>query len=245
MELVKESLTSIINVLETYRGRDRIIRFLTYAAMFIGGDGKTSAQIKWRILSAELSGCRVILRLFDDLSMLLYNVSISFGQKEKGIMRPLEMCTALFNQLYYPSEHIAWFRQKKILNGNPAVFSLLGLVFWTLALLGEIIKCFVKIRKLNLQAKSLHKQRKLDHDSSDHRSSQNDQIQENLKKLATDRRDLCLLLVQYSCDFTNAISWMPPGVLWAQKLRPSVNGILGMIASSIILYRNWPTSNKS
>uniref|UniRef100_A0A2C9LT78 Uncharacterized protein n=1 Tax=Biomphalaria glabrata TaxID=6526 RepID=A0A2C9LT78_BIOGL len=81
MAAVVKGLTSVVNVLETYRGRDRVMRFLTYAAMFLGGDGRTPLQIKWKILSSELSGCRVILRLFDDLSMLLYNMSISFGRK--------------------------------------------------------------------------------------------------------------------------------------------------------------------
>ncbi|KAK6987343.1 Peroxisomal membrane protein 11C [Biomphalaria glabrata] len=245
MAAAVKGLTSVVNVLETYRGRDRVMRFLTYAAMFLGGDGRTPLQIKWKILSSELSGCRVILRLFDDLSMLLYNMSISFGRKEKGLLKPLEICTAFFNQLYYPSEHIAWFRQKKILNGNSAPFSLLGLLFWALALLGEIAKCLVRLMRLNAQAKSLQKQRKLDRDSSHETSPQNIQIQENLKKLTAEKMDCILLFLQYSCDFINAISWMPPGVLWAQKLKSSTNGILGMIASFIMLYRNWPSSQNS
>lgn len=78
---IKESLSTLVSFLETYRGRDKVIRLVTYGAMFLGGDGKTHTQQKWRKLSSEMSGCRVILRLFDDLSMLLYNMSTSFGLK--------------------------------------------------------------------------------------------------------------------------------------------------------------------
>ncbi|CAL1527209.1 unnamed protein product [Lymnaea stagnalis] len=241
MPLIKDSLTTLMSLLETYRGRDRIIRLLTYAAMYMGGDGKTPVQVKWRIVSSEMSGCRVILRLFDDLSMLLYNLSSNFGFKEKGVLKPLEVFIAICNQLYYPSEHISWLRQKNILNGTPTVFSLFGLLFWTLALFGEIIKSIIKIRLLNTQAKNLIKQQQLDKDSFDYSSAQNAQIKESLKKLSAERKDLLLLLIQYGSDFTNAISWFPPGILWAQKLKPSYNGILGMIASFIMLYRNWPS----
>ncbi|XP_059141151.1 peroxisomal membrane protein 11C-like [Physella acuta] len=241
MSSIKESLSTLVTFLETYRGRDKVIRLVTYGAMFLGGEGKTPRQQKWRKLSSEMSGCRVILRLFDDLSMLLYNMSTSFGLKEKGILKPLELSIALFNQAYYPSEHLAWLRQKSLLAGSPTLFSLLGLIFWTLSLLGEIIKSFIKIRNLNLQAKNLHKQKALDRDSVGYSSSQNAEIEEKLKAISRGKKDLVLLIIQHSSDFINAISWMPPGVLWAGMLKPSTNGIIGTIGTVIMIYRNWPS----
>uniref|UniRef100_A0A0B7BN94 Peroxisomal membrane protein 11C n=1 Tax=Arion vulgaris TaxID=1028688 RepID=A0A0B7BN94_9EUPU len=239
------SLGTLTRVLETYRGKDRFIRLTSYIGMFLGGDGKTPAQLKWRIVSAELGACRTILRLFDDIPMLLYNISIGFGLKEKGVLLPLELLISLLNQSYYPIEHLAWLRQKKVLGGTGALLSLLGVANWTLSLLGEIIKSLIKLNRLSTQARRLHKQQELDKDGSDSESSQNVEIKENLKKLSADRRDLMLLLLQYCADFTNAVSWLPPGILWAQKLRPSTNGILGIVATLIMLYRNWPSSVKT
>lgn len=80
MSLFKQ-LVHLVEALETYRGHDRIIRLTTYVAMFMGGEGVTPAQKKWRTVAQEMGSCRVILRLFDDLPMLLFNLSTGFGLK--------------------------------------------------------------------------------------------------------------------------------------------------------------------
>ena len=77
----KKNLISLVQVLESYRGKDRFIRAATYVAMFMGGDGSTPAQKKWKTVSAEMAACRVILRLFDDPTMLLVNLKNGFGLK--------------------------------------------------------------------------------------------------------------------------------------------------------------------
>ena len=82
MAFVK-NLINLVHVLESYRGKDRFIRMATYVAMFMGGNGKTPGQIKWQTVSSEMAACRVILRLFDDPAMLLFNISKGFGFKVK------------------------------------------------------------------------------------------------------------------------------------------------------------------
>ena len=82
--------------------------------------------------------------------------------------------------------------------------------------------------------------------SSEGSSSQNAQIKEKLQTLSAERKDILLQMAQNSCDFINAISWAPfPGFLWAQKLSPRSNGFFGMVATVIMLYRNWPASPKN
>lgn len=71
----------LVRVLESYRGRDRIIRLSTYAGMFISGDRQAYMFDRIRAICTDLSGCRVMLRLFDDLPMLLYNLSYGTGLK--------------------------------------------------------------------------------------------------------------------------------------------------------------------
>lgn len=243
-----QKLAQVVSVLETYRGRDRIIRLLTYAAMFMGSNGKTAAQIKWRTIAGELGACRVILRLFDDLPMLLMNLSSNFGLKDKRPpIRILNFFSALLNQGFYPSEHIAWLRQKQITTGEPRPYLLLGLFMWAISLTVELIKSILKIHYINVQAMQLLKQKELDKSSEgdDTASSQNAEIKKTLKRLDFERRDLGLVMLQSFCDLTNAISWLPPGLLWAGSLSPRANGIFGMLASMIMLYRNWPPPKQS
>lgn len=76
-----QQLQNLVKVLESYRGHDGIIRLVNYVAMFMGGEGNTPSQTKWRTVAKELSACRVVLRLFDDLPMLLHNLSTGFGFK--------------------------------------------------------------------------------------------------------------------------------------------------------------------
>ena len=72
-------------------------------------------------------------------------------------------------------------------------------------------------------------------------SQQIQEIEDSLQQLAAERRDLTLTIIQSAADLTNAVSWLPKGFLWSQRLSPSVNGICGIIASVIMLYRNWPS----
>ncbi|GFO42713.1 peroxisomal membrane protein 11c [Plakobranchus ocellatus] len=242
MSFVK-NLSSLVSLLETYRGRDRVIRMLTYVAMFMGSNGKTPGQMKWKTVAGELGACRVILRLFDDIPMLLMNLSTGFGLKEKRpLIRILSFLSSILNQGFYPTEHIAWLRQKKITAGEPMPYLLLGLFIWAFSLIVEIIKSFLKIHYINLQSAKLLKQKELDRSSGDEdvTSSQNAEIKKTLSRLSNERREAGLLLLQSCCDFTNAVSWMPPGFLWAGSLSPRINGIVGMAATVLMFYRNWP-----
>ncbi|RUS78412.1 hypothetical protein EGW08_013826 [Elysia chlorotica] len=236
-----QNLTSIVSLLETYRGRDRVIRFLTYVAMFMGADGKTPAQIKWRTISGEMGACRVILRLFDDLPMLLMNLSTGFGLKDKRpLIRILNLLSAILNQGFYPSEHIAWLRQKKIMSGEARPYLLMGLFIWAVSLVVEVIKSLLKVHYINVQSVQLLKQKELDKSSDDASSSQNAEIKKTLSRLSDERSDAGLTILHSCCDLINAISWLPPGLLWAGSLTPRANGIFGMIATVVMFYRNWP-----
>lgn len=80
------NLKSCVDVLESYRGRDKVMRTISYASCLVGGvylgrGGKNPAAEKFFKLSSEISACRTVLRLFDDLSMLVYSLSYGFGEK--------------------------------------------------------------------------------------------------------------------------------------------------------------------
>ncbi|KAK7095788.1 peroxisomal membrane protein 11C-like [Littorina saxatilis] len=233
----------LVKVFESYRGKDRIIRLSTYVLMFLGGRGNTPWQTKCRKISAELGGCRVVLRLFDDFSMLMLNLSKGFGLKETNpFLRPLEVASALLGQLYYPVEHMAWLRDKQVLPGNSGLLWLTGLFIWAVTLVNEIAKCVIKLRVNSMKTYQLQKQKHLEKsEDRELNTEQSQRIEDNIRKLALERQDLLLAIVQSSADFINAVSWLPKGFLWAQKISPSVNGIIGCVASVIMLLRNWPT----
>nr|KAG5697795.1 hypothetical protein BaRGS_016057 [Batillaria attramentaria] len=159
-------IEDLVKVLESYRGKDRTIRLFTYVFMYLGGRGNTPLQAKFRKLVSELGGCRVVLRLFDDFSMLMLNLSTG---------------------------------------------------------------SLVKLRICAMKTLSLKKQKYLEKtEDREIDSQQNQQIDEKMTKLALERRDLILLIIQSAADLTNAISWLPKGFLWSQKLHPSANGICGL-----------------
>ncbi|KAL8577953.1 hypothetical protein ACOMHN_011504 [Nucella lapillus] len=233
----------LVKVLESYRGKDRFIRLSTYVLMFLGGKGNTPVQANFRKISAELGGCRVMLRLFDDFAMLMSNLSKGFGTKEVNpLLRPLEVASGILGQLYYPVEHIAWLRDKQVLSGNSGFLWLLGLVIWALTLLTEITKCIVKLRVNSFKTYHLKKQKHLEKtEDMEVNSQQTQEIEDKLKNLAAERYDFLLTIIHSATDLVNAVSWLPKGFLWSQRLTPSINGVLGTFATVIMLYRNWPS----
>ena len=76
-------LQQFVVYLETYRGRDKIIRLTNYALYLTSGLLKraTSNQHGLNIgkLAAELSNLRVMLRLLDDVAMLQFTLSYGTG----------------------------------------------------------------------------------------------------------------------------------------------------------------------
>ena len=77
----------LAGVLETYRGREKLMRLLQYASFLAsGGLHKVSCETtgeKFRIFAEAMSECRTVLRLFDDAAMISYACSYGTG-KEVG-----------------------------------------------------------------------------------------------------------------------------------------------------------------
>ena len=82
-----ESVAELANVLETYRGREKVMRLLQYASFLAsGGLQKFSCESsggKFRIWAEAISECRTVLRLFDDAAMLSFARDYGTG-KEVG-----------------------------------------------------------------------------------------------------------------------------------------------------------------
>lgn len=225
---MQRSAEELVRVLETYRGRDKVIRTVCYGSQLVGGvlsrspssDGSSRRVGRsLLLLSAQLSHCRTVLRLFDDLSMLGYSHSYGLGAPEEdGCVRWLSVLTNMADQLYYPCEHVAWAADARIIRAKSEKWWLLSTVLWGSSLLLGILR---SLRVLVLLRKKLKKCDK----SEDGRSK--------VAELRSQVRAELLSVVSCVADLSNAVHWMPPGFLWAGHFPEWAVGLMGTISSVI------------
>ncbi|KAJ0065531.1 hypothetical protein NL108_013090, partial [Boleophthalmus pectinirostris] len=126
------------------------IRTACYGAQLVGGvlcrdsspDGSSRRLGRSLLLfSTQLSHCRTVLRLFDDLSMLAYSQSYGLGATEEDLcVRGLSVLTNVADQLYYPCEHVAWAADARLVPVRSERWWLLSTVLWGSSLLLGILR---------------------------------------------------------------------------------------------------------
>lgn len=242
---MRESLESLVALLESYRGRDKIIRTLCYGSQLVGGvltekktppgGGGSSSSSRGAssspalgqsllLFSAQLSHCRTVLRLFDDLSMLAYSRSYGLGPQEAdGGLRWISVLNNVADQLYYPCEHVAWAADAKLIRTPSDRWWLLSTVLWGASLLLGTLR---SIRLLVLLKRKLKSCERAGEGSSEAGSSSRFQL---LRQM----RGEVLTILSSMADLTNAIHWMPPGFLWAGQFPNWLVGLMGTISSVI------------
>uniref|UniRef100_UPI0037E766AF peroxisomal membrane protein 11C n=1 Tax=Semicossyphus pulcher TaxID=241346 RepID=UPI0037E766AF len=224
---MQQSVEALVRVLESYRGRDKVIRTACYGSQLVGGvlsrkaESDVSSQRLGKSLllfSAQLSHCRTVLRLFDDLSMLAYSHGYGFGAGEEDAgVRWISVLTNVADQLYYPCEHIAWAADAKLIKVKSDKWWLFSTVLWGTSLLLGILR---SIRVLLLLKKKLKKHER---DGADNSRSQ----------LHRKMRGEVLSVLSSMADLSNAIHWMPPGFLWAGRFPNWLVGMMGTVSSLI------------
>ncbi|TSM94631.1 Peroxisomal membrane protein 11C [Bagarius yarrelli] len=210
---MENSFEAVVNLLESYRGRDKVIRTICYASQLVGGiiSRKTSSQLGRRLMlfSAQLSHCRTVLRLFDDLSMAAYSLRYGLGFTEEDVvLRCMSVLINVADQLYYPCEHVAWAADAQLIKVKSDKWWTLSTVLWAVSLLlGTLSGNTVTTVELQKQIWG--------------------EFLNILSSLA---------------DLSNAIHWMPPGFLWAGHFPDWLVGLLGT-ASSLLGMLHISTSN--
>ncbi|NXT30991.1 PX11C protein, partial [Pelecanoides urinatrix] len=221
------ALSGLVAVLETYRGRDRVVRALCYGCQLAGGalsgpqaqpSGLPGSLLA---VSAQLSACRTALRLFDDFAMLSYSCGYGLGpQDEDGLVRGLSVLCNLANQLYYPCEHLAWAADAGIIRVGSQKWWTLSTALWALSLLLGILRSL----RILFQLRKLRQ-----HNCTSSPPSR--------KKMKAQVKAEVLSILMHSADLSNAIHWLPPGFLWAGRFPPWLVGLLGTISSLIGIYQ--------
>uniref|UniRef100_A0A3Q0R8W6 Peroxisomal biogenesis factor 11 gamma n=1 Tax=Amphilophus citrinellus TaxID=61819 RepID=A0A3Q0R8W6_AMPCI len=211
---MQQSLESLVQLLESYRGRDKVIRTVCYGSQLVGGVLSRKAETDIRsqqlgksllLFSAQLSHCRTVLRLFDDLSMLAYSHSYGLGNREEdGAVRWISVLNNVADQLYYPCEHIAWAADAELIKVKSDKWWLFSTVLWGTSLLLGILRS-VKPHIVSCSRIQLRRQ----------------------------MRGELLSILSSMADLSNAIHWMPPGFLWAGRFPNWLVGLLGTTSSLI------------
>nr|XP_008960628.3 peroxisomal membrane protein 11C isoform X2 [Pan paniscus] len=205
------SLSGLASALESYRGRDRLIRVLGYCCQLVGGvlveQCPTRSEVGTRLLvvSTQLSHCRTILRLFDDLAMFVYTKQYGLGaQEEDAFVRWVSVLGNLADQLYYPCEHVAWAADARVLHVDSSRWWTLSTTLWALSLLLGVASPLPRGKRRAMEA----------------------QMQWE-----------ALSLLSNLADLANAVHWLPRGVLWAGRFPPWLVGLMGTISSILSMYQ--------
>jgi len=220
------SFEKALEVLETYHGRDQVLRTLEYACKLLSGCCKGKFSSRLNIIAEEFGGCRTILRLFDDLPMLAYSLSYGLGRKEPDrVLRWSQVLSNFIDQLYYPLEHVAWAADKQIISVSSTPWWVLAIGAWALSLYIGIVRAVRSITILRKQKDILKNGLILSNPTQ----------QSNLDYLFLSH---VLTIVHNTSDLVNAIHWLPKGFLWAGKLTSFQIGLFGLISSVLSIYRS-------
>ncbi|XP_012268478.2 peroxisomal membrane protein 11C [Athalia rosae] len=217
------NLTNITEVLDTYQGRDKFLRLFAYLGKL--GTGiipYNDVAVKSQIFSSQISGCRVILRLLDDIPTLHSIASYGWGKEEPDrLIRWANLLQNLVDIIFCPLEHICWAGEKKILSVNVSLLDNATTWCWLISIYLSLVKSVRRINQLQKHKACL--QRTACDVSIALRPLKAQQINEFWT---------CLRLV---LDLSYAINYLPPDTLWGGKLNTWQVGALGTISSLIIL----------
>ena len=76
------NIAVISEYLDSYEGRDKFLRTLSYAAKLASGfPASNETSNKFKSFGSKMSGARVILRLLDDIPNIHHAMSYGWGHK--------------------------------------------------------------------------------------------------------------------------------------------------------------------
>ncbi|XP_004689033.1 PREDICTED: peroxisomal membrane protein 11C [Condylura cristata] len=209
------------------------IRTLGYGCQLVGGvlveqcPARSEVGTRLLVLSSQLSHCRTVLRLFDDLAMLVYTAQYGLGAEgEDAFVRCVSVLGNLADQLYYPCEHVAWAADAKILHVDSARWWTLSTSFWGLSLLLGTARSLWMVLKLRRRLRSPAEG-----------GAASRLPRSKRRALQAQARSELLALLSNLADLANAVHWLPPGVLWAGRFPPWLVGLLGTTSSLLSVYQ--------
>ena len=131
-------VSQTVDVLDCYEGRDAAITFTLYICCFLSGfyPRKSNLHRSLQRIFKRLEDCRVVLRLYDDITILRDSLTYELRPGERNwIVRILKCLHYLSWLAYYPSEHISWLGEMKMIDIDSKLWEFYTNFFWSAALL--------------------------------------------------------------------------------------------------------------
>ncbi|XP_022919594.2 peroxisomal membrane protein 11C [Onthophagus taurus] len=220
----KSVLDEICTLLETYKGRDKVLRTICYSTKLIGGLSKDPIlQKRMQVVSSQMSQTRLILRLLDDLPMLQYTLEYGLGKGENdNLMASLGVVTNIIDTIYYPIEKIGWLAENNLISGyKTEPWDTLSSVFWVASIYLNLMRTLRYITILR-----------------QHKSCMKGSVeQETMKNLLARQNFEMITCFRLTLDFIHAVNTLPPGFLWSSKLKTWQVGFIATISSFVGLYQ--------
>lgn len=225
---MNDILNEMCDMLDTYTGRDKIVRILCYTTKLASGmyaikDPDLSKKLA--IFSSKMSQTRATLRLLDDLPMINYSLSYGIGNKEADrIMGLIGFITNIIDHLYYPVDKICWMIEYNLLSvRNPAKWDMINSILWVASIYLNLMK--------TIRSYTVMEQHKSHIDKPENETSQ------SYRMLMMKQRMELISVVRLSLDLVHAGSTLPNGLLWGGKFESWQVGLIGTISSFIGLYQ--------
>ncbi|XP_018570437.1 peroxisomal membrane protein 11C [Anoplophora glabripennis] len=223
MSLLKTILNEICLLLETYKGRDKILRTLCYTTKLIGGLHKNEEVAKkFLFFSSHMSSTRATLRLLDDLPMLKYNLEYGLGHEEPDkYLAQLGVVTNLIDQIYYPIEKMSFIAEHKLVSGiDNNKWDTASSVCWVLSIYLTLMKTMRYISVLQKHKKCVQADKSVP-----------------IEQIVLMQKYEVLTSVRLLMDLVHAVNTLPPGFLWSSKLQTWHVGLIASLSSILGIYQ--------
>ncbi|XP_053978991.1 peroxisomal membrane protein 11C [Hylaeus volcanicus] len=219
------NIALISEYLETYQGRDKFLRTLSYTAKLatLGVSSKETEE-KFKIFSSRMSECRTVLRLLDDIPIIHHAITYGWGMKETDwLIKWAELVHIAVDIIFSSIEHISWAGEHKLIKINTEKWDNTSTWFWIISLHLSLMKSLRKLKMFN--------------NYKTHLGEANCDTQIALTTVSRQGWNELLTSVRLILDISFAVSYLPSGVLWGGQLKTWQVGALGTLSSLIGLYQ--------
>ncbi|XP_052758170.1 peroxisomal membrane protein 11C [Galleria mellonella] len=214
-------LEDICELLDSYNGRDKVVRLACYVFKLYGC---IKDEKPWQTAGSRLSGARLMLRLFDDIPMIRHTYNYGLGRHESTrVAAALGVLANMVDQAFLPVEKICWLNDVGVLKLSPQtayVFETISTGLWAASLYISLIQTIRSIRQLSWSRDCLKK------------SSEN--ADTDARRKLDVRLTLQYVTAAKQClDITHAVSCLPSGWLWGEKIGSTTVAAIATTSSVI------------
>lgn len=211
----------VCELLDSYTGRDKVVRLACYACKLYGC---VKDEKPWQTAGSRLSSARMMLRLFDDIPMIRHTYNYGLGRHESTTTAAvLGVLANMVDQAFLPVEKACWLYDVgvlKLTDRNAETLETISTALWAASLFISLIQTSRSIRQLWWSRDCLQ------NTSEDGGADARKNLDVRLALQAVTAGKLCL-------DITHAVSCLPNGWLWGEKIGGTKVAAIATTSSAI------------